>query len=131
MSSRQIGKTAGSWLDVVAGLLATEKRGRRSSARRKLSAERLERRVVLSTASLPAPAPANDGSLTAYLAQPHPMGPIAPHAGTSSTEQSLQDSLAVVSSPSTTDHVFFTYGAQGEGDGSGSGSGPGSREGSG
>ena len=73
MSSRQSGKSVGSWLDIVAGLLATEKKGRRLPVARKLSAERLERRMVLSTASVPATAPANDGSLATYLAQPHPV----------------------------------------------------------
>jgi hypothetical protein len=136
MSSRQSGKTVGSWLDVVAGLLATEKKGRRRPVARKLSAERLERRTVLSTASVPATAPADDGSLAMYLAQPHPMGPIVPSASAGTVEESLQgssgsDSLSVVSNPAPTDHVFSTYDGEGEGDGSGSGSGSGSGAGRG
>src|SRR5690242_6685435 len=94
MSSRQSGKSAGSWLDVVAGLLATEKKSRRLPVVRKLNAERLERRMVLSTASLPVTAPADDGSLATYLAQPHPMGPIVPSTSAGTIEQSLQDSSA-------------------------------------
>src|SRR4051812_48015536 len=89
-------RSAQSWLDTVSTLLGS-RHDRLPSPVRRLRAEGLEDRTVLSTAALPM-APAPGMSLDQYMRLEHPMGPIAPPAAAttdaSSTNNSSSDSLA-------------------------------------
>jgi hypothetical protein len=127
-------RSAHSWLNTVSTLLGS-RHDRPPSRIRRLRAEALEDRTVLSTAALPT-TPAPGMSLDQYLALEHPMGPIAPSAAAiadlSSTDNSSSDSLAAtVVSPQSIDQWFAAAEGEGEGGGGGSGSGGGSAAGSG
>jgi hypothetical protein len=68
-------QSRGSWISSVFGFATGNTQSERRAPRRKLHAEWLENRMVLSTASL---ADLGGPSLADYLAQEHQMGPVAP-----------------------------------------------------
>jgi hypothetical protein len=96
---------------------------------RRLQAERLENRTVLSTAPLPVTAPPGE-TLAQYLAQAHPMGPIAPSQAMSADGAPI-DALATAISPSSVDQWFAADHGEGEGDGGSGASGSGGSSSSG
>jgi hypothetical protein len=119
-------RTGSSWLDVVAGLLGGDKKRALTRPIRRLAGERLERRMVLSTA--PLAEESGDGlSLAEYVEQEHPMGPIAPASASGNENQAAQiqgtQILGAAVSAGSTDQFFGTYQGTGEGEASGSGSG--------
>src|SRR6185369_4392897 len=85
-------RTRGSWISRLLGFSSEKKRPVRLAPRRKLHAELLENRMVLSTAPL---ADIEGPSLADYLAQEHAMGPVAP------AEIAVADADAVVAPEST------------------------------
>jgi hypothetical protein len=129
------------WRNPFAGLIGRDRVAPPPSAMRRLRGERLEDRMVLSTA--PVPVDVSQGqSLEGYLTQDHPMGPTlpaevasatAPEAATASAPEADLQRLAATISPTSIDQWFGVgYGeGAGEGEGSGSGSGAGSGSGSG
>jgi hypothetical protein len=124
-----------SWLENVAQILAGDRTRSHRRVVRRLAAEQLERRTVLSAAPT-ASVESSSTSLAAYVAQPHVMGPMAPP---SAQESSADDQPLTVTDPALADQVITTliYGGEGEGSGdggggaSGSGSGGGGASGSG
>jgi len=128
------GSKESSWLDRIAQLLAHQRQSP-SSPRRKLLAERLERRTVLSGTPLAVEETAAGPSLEEYLAQGHAMGPVMPGevAPTSAGESDTmpESSLSASDSPVLTAQYFYSYVGQGAGEGEGEGSGSGSGSGAG
>ncbi len=113
--------TAGSWLDVVAGLLSNQNK-RPPRVTRRLWAERLEGRAVLSVAPISVEPPENTESLEEYLAQEQVMGPAVPAELAAPADPEIPAAAA--------DHLLSVeqgegYGEAGEGEGEGSGSGSG------
>src|SRR5262249_35058762 len=68
-------RTSASWFRTFRGLFGSQKENCRKNCIRRLGAELLENRMVLSTAPL---ADAAGQSLADYLADEHEMGPVAP-----------------------------------------------------
>src|SRR5947209_8415048 len=92
------------WLEQVARLLSSGSRQTsRPSIVRKLRAEQLERRTVLSATTLVHDTPSSS-SLADYLAQAHVLGPLAPAANQSHTATSANQPLS--SDPAVADQVF-------------------------
>jgi hypothetical protein len=125
-----------SWLGVVAELLEKKRRAGLPSAHRRLVAERLERRTVLSVAAVDDPN-VSQPSLSEYLGQEHQLGPVAPPAPENlASDSALQapstsDSLNVVLEPASTDQFFSSYQPNGQAEGEGEALGSGSSVGSG
>ena len=115
--------TSGSWLDVIASLLNGDRKSGPGRRTRRLAAERLEGRMVLSVAPLDA---ADGGeSLAEYLAMEQAMGPVVP------AELAAMGDVTEV--PEAFNQYFWMGGPEGEdcGEvGEGCGEGEGSGEGS-
>src|SRR5262249_44655668 len=134
------GNLGSNWLSTVASLLKKKRQAALPRGRRRLAAEPLERRTVLSVAPLADEASVSTLSLDQYLAQQHELGPVAPLIENVPTDASspdavvpntsAQDSLSAVQEPAPIDHYFNSYAFAGEGEGSGSGSGSASGSGS-
>src|SRR6478672_3720327 len=102
----------GSWLAGFCGLFGKKPQSRGIVSRRRLMAESLESRMVLSVA----PVDESVGpSLADYLAQEHEMGPAAPAEIATSDASSLDDTAAL-------NPIAFLSQDEGEGEGSGQGS---------
>jgi hypothetical protein len=125
--------SAGSWIDVVAGLLSNQTRRRPTRTTRRLVAERLEGRSVLSVAPLPVESSDEDGSLAQYLAQEQEMGPLAPAELAAPADAPLEDLAAdhFFGVEQDTEYGDVPEGEEGDGGGGGSGSGGGGGSGSG
>jgi hypothetical protein len=130
--SRQ-SKGSGSWLDVVAGLLHQGGKTPARSVRRRLTAEVLEGRSMLSVAPMVDAVNLEGQTLNDYLAQNHQMGPIAPTGGGYVAIITGQEGTPVAVAPGNADLLFGAGQGEGEGEGSGSsaGSGSGANAGSG
>jgi hypothetical protein len=123
-------RIAPTWLNPFGGLIRHERGTPPAPALRRLRGERLEERMVLSTAPLAADAPQSQ-SLADYLAQQHSMGPALPSAEVAPAPAAGMDQLAAAPSPVSIDQWFSVDHGEGEGGGGGSGSGSGGGSGSG
>jgi hypothetical protein len=121
-------KRAPNWLNPFAGLISRDHAAPPSAVRR-LCGERLEDRMVLSTAPVPVEAPQAE-SLAKYMAEEHSMGPALPAEVAPAPVPEMQQ-LAATLSPTSIDQLFGVGHGEGEGGESGSGSGGGSGSGSG
>jgi hypothetical protein len=102
-------QTRGSWISTVFGRSTGKIRSERRAPWRKLQAEWLENRMVLSTAPL---ADVSGPSLADYLAQEHAMGPVAP----GEIAAANVDALVAVPPMASTSNVGLLAGAEGEGE---------------
>jgi hypothetical protein len=102
-------QTRGSWISTIFGRSTGRIQSERRVPRRKLQAEWLENRMVLSTAPL---SDVSGPSLADYLAQEHAMGPVAPG------EIAVANVDALVAAPpmASTNNVGLLAGAEGEGE---------------
>jgi len=122
-------KEANSWLDSIAALLSKEPKGAPTHFSRRLAAERLEQRNVLSATTVAAPIDAANASYPPEFADYFKaLGPVAPSATSQTAQipttqtQSLACAGAVPAAPAA-DYLFGTHQGEGRGEGEGSGSG--------
>lgn len=122
-------RTAPTWLNPLAGLIGHD-RAAPPTAVRRLRGERLEDRMVLSTAPVPVEAPQGQ-TLAEYMAQEHPMGPAIPADAPAPAAAPDMQQVAALLSPTSIDQLFGSGYGNGSGEGEGSGSGSGGISGSG
>src|SRR5689334_5111892 len=107
MSSRQ---KSSNWLEQVARLLNGSRKARRPRMRRRLLAERLERRMVLSVA------PATDGSSESFAQDDGSVAVESDATFRAEDENHAQSTTeSALSDPQSTDAYFTSYSGSGEG----------------